>query len=103
MTEVGSKYVIGCDLATCMSMVAVWKTSGVEIIPSETGNRSVPSVVSFGDERLVGEAAKTLSATNPLNTIFDAKRLIGQKFSDPKVQSDMKHFSYNVIIFFFSS
>lgn len=97
MTEVSSKYVIGCDLATCMSMVAVWKNSGVEIIPSETGNRSVPSVVSFGDERLVGEAAKTLSATNPLNTIFDAKRLIGRKFDDPVVQRDMKLWPFKVV------
>ena len=97
MTEVSSKYVIGCDLATCMSMVAVWKNNGVEIIPSETGNRSVPSVVSFGEERLVGEAAKTLSATNPLNTIFDAKRLIGRKFDDPVVQRDMKLWPFKVV------
>lgn len=97
MTEGTSKYVIGCDLATCMSMVAVWKNNGVEIIPSETGNRSVPSVVSFGDERLVGEAAKTLSATNPMNTIFDAKRLIGRKFDDPIVQRDMKLWPFKVV------
>ena len=97
MTEGASKFVIGCDLATCMSMVAVWKNNGVEIIPSETGNRSVPSVVSFGDERLVGEAAKTLSATNPMNTIFDAKRLIGRKFDDPIVQRDMKLWPFKVV------
>ena len=97
MTEGTSKYVIGCDLATCMSMVAVWKNNGVEIIPSETGNRSVPSVVSFGDERLVGEAAKTLSATNPMNTIFDAKRLIGRKYDDPIVQRDMKLWPFKVV------
>jgi L1 cell adhesion molecule like protein len=97
MTEGTSTYVIGCDLATCMSMVAVWKNNGVEIIPSETGNRSVPSVVSFGDERLVGEAAKTLSATNPMNTIFDAKRLIGRKFDDPIVQRDMKLWPFKVV------
>jgi L1 cell adhesion molecule like protein len=78
-------------------MVAVWKNNGVEIIPSETGNRSVPSVVSFGDERLVGEAAKTLSATNPMNTIFDAKRLIGRKYDDPIVQRDMKLWPFKVV------
>jgi len=90
-------YVIGCDLATCMSMVAVWKNGGVEIISSETGNRSVPSVVSFGDERLVGEAAKSMSATNPTNTVFDAKRLIGRNFNDPIVQRDMKTWPFKVV------
>ena len=90
-------YVIGCDLATCMSMVAVWKNGGVEIISSDTGNRSVPSVISFGDERLVGEAAKSMSATNPTNTIFDAKRLIGRNFSDPIVQRDMKTWPFKVV------
>jgi len=90
-------YVIGCDLATCMSMVAVWKNGGVEIISSDTGNRSVPSVISFGDERLVGEAAKSMSATNPTNTIFDAKRLIGRNFDDPIVQRDMKTWPFKVV------
>ena len=52
-----TNYVIGCDLATCMSMVAVWKNGAVDIIASDTGHRAVPSVISFGDERLVGEAA----------------------------------------------
>ena len=93
----GSKYVIGCDLATCMSMVAVWKNGAVDIIASETGNRSVPSVVSFGEERLVGEAAKTMGATNPKNTIFDAKRLIGRTFDDPAVQKDMRTWPFKVV------
>jgi L1 cell adhesion molecule like protein len=58
----------------------------------------MPSYVSFTDEdRLIGEAAKGAAANNPKNTVFDAKRLIGNNFNDPKVQSDMKHFSYNVI------
>ena len=91
-------YVIGCDLATCMSMVAVWKNGAVEIIASDTGNRTVPSVVSFGaEERLIGEAAKSMSAMNPQNTIFDAKRLIGRNFDDPIVQRDMKTWPFKVV------
>ena len=91
-----TNYVIGCDLATCMSMVAVWKNGAVDIIASDTGNRSVPSVISFGDERLVGEAAKSMGATNPKNTVFDAKRLIGRTFDDPAIQKDMKTWPFKV-------
>jgi len=78
-------------------MVAVWKNGGVEIIASDTGNRTVPSVVSFGEERLVGEAAKSASATNPKNTVYDAKRLIGRAFNDPIVQQDMKSWPFTVV------
>ena len=61
------------------------------------GNRTTPSYVAFTDsERLIGDAAKNQVAMNPSNTVFDAKRLIGRKFDDSAVQSDMKHFSFNV-------
>jgi L1 cell adhesion molecule like protein len=78
-------------------MVAVWKNGAVDIIASETGNRAVPSVISFGEERLVGEAAKSLGATNPKNTIFDAKRLIGRTFDDPAIQKDMRTWPFKVV------
>jgi heat shock protein 1/8 len=89
---------IGIDLGTTYSCVGVWQNDHVEIIANDQGNRTMPSYVSFtDDDRLIGEAAKAMVANNPSNTVFDAKRLIGNNFNDPKVQSDMKHFSYNVI------
>lgn len=89
---------IGIDLGTTYSCVGVWQNDHVEIIANDQGNRTMPSFVSFSsDERLIGEAAKSMAANNPSNTVFDAKRLIGKNFHDETVQSDMKHFSYNVI------
>lgn len=64
----------------------------------ETGNRITPSYVAFTDEeRLVGDAAKNQAAANPFRTVFDVKRLIGRKFSEKDVQSDIKHFPYKVV------
>ena len=89
---------IGIDLGTTYSCVGVWQNDHVEIIANDQGNRTMPSYVSFtAEERLVGEAAKNSAANNTANTVFDAKRLIGQKFDDPKVQSDLKHLSYSVL------
>lgn len=69
----------------------------MEIIANDQGNRTTPSYVAFSDsERLIGDAAKNQVAMNPTNTVFDAKRLIGRKFADAEVQSDMKHFSFKV-------
>lgn len=70
----------------------------VEIIANDQGNRTTPSFVAFTDsERLIGDSAKNQVAMNPKNTVFDAKRLIGRKFSDPQVQHDMKEFSYTIV------
>ncbi|KAF7811379.1 heat shock cognate 70 kDa protein [Senna tora] len=99
-SENKKKVAIGIDLGTTYSCVAVWEEeqNHAEIIVNDQGNRTTPSYVAFTDtHRMVGEAAKNKAASNPINTVFDAKRLIGRKFSDAQVQSDMKLWPFKVI------
>lgn len=90
--------VIGIDLGTTYSCVAIYQNGKVDIIANDVGSRITPSVVSFSNtEKLVGIAAKQQITDNPKNTIYAIKRLIGLRFSDQEVQNEIKHLPYKVM------
>ncbi len=91
--------VIGIDLGTTNSCVAIMEGGEPKVIANVEGARTTPSVVAFTEtgERLVGQIAKRQAITNPLNTVFSIKRLIGRKFSDPEVQRDLKILPYKIV------
>ncbi|MBE7563753.1 molecular chaperone DnaK [Acidithiobacillus sp. HP-6] len=91
--------VIGIDLGTTNSCVAVMEGDKVKVIENSEGKRTTPSIVALTEEGevLVGEAAKRQAVTNPENTIYEVKRLIGRKYDDAEVQKDLKHVPYKVV------
>ncbi|MBI3498746.1 MAG: Hsp70 family protein, partial [Proteobacteria bacterium] len=91
--------VIGIDLGTTNSCVAVMEGKTPKVIPNAEGVNTTPSIVAFTDagERLVGQAAKRQSVTNPSNTLYAIKRLIGRRFEDPMVKKDMGLVPYKIV------
>src|SRR3989338_4526416 len=90
--------VIEIDLGTTNSCVAVMEGGEPTVIPNSEGGRTTPSIIAFSKtgERLAGQVAKRQAITNPDNTIYSIKRLMGRKFSDPVVQRDVKLLSYKI-------
>jgi len=90
--------VIGIDLGTTNSCVAVMEGGDAKVITNPEGGRTTPSIVAVSDsgERLVGQIAKRQAITNPSNTVFGVKRLIGRKFDSPHVQNDMSILPYKI-------
>jgi len=89
--------IIGIDLGTTNSCVSIMEGKSAKVIENAEGTRTTPSVVSFGDERLVGTPAKRVAVTNPTNTIFATKRLIGRKFDGDSVQKDIQTSPFKIV------
>ena len=91
--------IIGIDLGTTNSCVAVMEGGNPRVIENSEGDRTTPSIVAFteDDEVLVGQPAKRQAVSNPVNTLFAVKRLIGRRFDEDEVQKDIKYVPYGIV------
>ena len=91
--------IIGIDLGTTNSCVAVMEGGSPKVIENSEGDRTTPSIVAFAEdgEVLVGQSAKRQAVTNPHNTLFAVKRLIGRRFDEDAVQKDIKLVPYKIV------
>ena len=89
--------IIGIDLGTTNSCVAILENGVAKVIENSEGARTTPSIIAYGDEILVGAPAKRQAVTNPKNTIYAAKRLIGRKFNEKEVQKDIDLMPYSIV------
>lgn len=94
-----SNYILGIDLGTTNSCVAIMEGKDPRVIENSEGSRTTPSMVAFTEsgEKLVGSPAKRQAVTNPANTLFAIKRLIGRRFDDPTTKKDMDLVSYKIV------
>lgn len=98
LSESENSIVIGIDLGTRNSCVSIWRNNRTEIIPDSFGNRIIPSIVGFyHSAKLVGFNALALKEVNPLNTIYDVKRIIGRRMTDPSIEQTRKLLSYELV------
>lgn len=91
--------IIGIDLGTTNSCVAVMDSAQPRVLENSEGDRTTPSIIAYtqDDETLVGQPAKRQAVTNPQNTLFAIKRLIGRRFTDEEVQRDIKIMPYKIV------
>lgn len=95
--ELLNEYIIGIDLGTTNTCAGIWRNGNVEIIPTRTGKRTLPSVVAYTKyNRYIGDDAKNQKEFNPQNVFFEVKRLIGRKMNDKSVQNELEFFPYKI-------
>ena len=89
--------VMGIDLGTTYSCVAIFRNGQPEVVPNDIGKNTTPSVVAFRDgERIVGEFARDYQMVSPQDVVYDAKRLIGRRYDEDEVQTDKEYWPFTV-------
>lgn len=97
MSEVNDEYIVGIDLGTTSSCVAIWRNNNLEIIPDELGDKIIPSVIAYTNvSRYIGNDAKNQRDLNPSNVFYEIKRLIGRKYDDSLIKTEKEFISYNI-------